>query len=108
MHKPLRLILRFKRRNGFIVWEEVCFSRQPNYIAASSMPREGEKDDTWKMVGAEGFEPTTPASQTLCATRLRYAPLPCSIAESSLLVKRSKEWLCMCYSVSLVRLQSAF
>jgi hypothetical protein len=34
--------------------------------------------------------------------------LPCSIAESSLLVKRSKEWLCMCYSVSLVRLQSAF
>jgi hypothetical protein len=26
------------------------------------------------MVGAEGFEPTTPASQTLCATRLRYAP----------------------------------
>jgi hypothetical protein len=27
-----------------------------------------------KLVGAEGFEPTTPASQTLCATRLRYAP----------------------------------
>jgi hypothetical protein len=27
------------------------------------------------VVGAEGFEPTTPASQTLCATRLRYAPL---------------------------------
>ena len=26
------------------------------------------------LVGAEGFEPTTPASQTLCATRLRYAP----------------------------------
>src|SRR5262249_46287691 len=28
------------------------------------------------VVGAEGFEPTTPASQTLCATRLRYAPTP--------------------------------
>ena len=27
-----------------------------------------------EVVGAEGFEPTTPASQTLCATRLRYAP----------------------------------
>ena len=27
-----------------------------------------------RVVGAEGFEPTTPASQTLCATRLRYAP----------------------------------
>ena len=27
-----------------------------------------------ELVGAEGFEPTTPASQTLCATRLRYAP----------------------------------
>ncbi len=26
------------------------------------------------VVGAEGFRPTTPASQTLCATRLRYAP----------------------------------
>ena len=26
------------------------------------------------VVGAIGFEPTTPASRTLCATRLRYAP----------------------------------
>src|SRR4051812_1721323 len=26
------------------------------------------------MVGARGFEPPTPASRTLCATRLRYAP----------------------------------
>ncbi len=26
------------------------------------------------LVGAVGFEPTTPASRTLCATRLRYAP----------------------------------
>ncbi len=26
------------------------------------------------MVGAEGFEPTTPWTQTKCATRLRYAP----------------------------------
>ena len=35
-------------------------------------PSVGEERDN--MVGAEGFEPTTPASQTLCATRLRYAP----------------------------------
>ena len=27
------------------------------------------------VVGAVGFEPTTPASRTLCATRLRYAPI---------------------------------
>jgi hypothetical protein len=27
------------------------------------------------MVGARGFEPPTPWSQTRCATRLRYAPL---------------------------------
>jgi hypothetical protein len=27
-----------------------------------------------KMVGAEGFEPPTPASQTLCSTRLSHAP----------------------------------
>ena len=40
------------------------------------------------MVGAEGFEPTTPASQTLCATRLRYAPMRGSIAEGGMLVKR--------------------
>ena len=26
------------------------------------------------MVGARGFEPPTPWSQTRCATRLRYAP----------------------------------
>ncbi len=28
----------------------------------------------WKMVGAKGFEPSTPRSRTVCATRLRYAP----------------------------------
>ena len=26
------------------------------------------------MVGARGFEPPTPSSRTMCATRLRYAP----------------------------------
>ena len=26
------------------------------------------------MVGVEGFEPTTPCSQSRCATRLRYTP----------------------------------
>ena len=41
-----------------------------------------------EMVGAEGFEPTTPASQTLCATRLRYAPTNSSITECGVLVKR--------------------
>ena len=33
-----------------------------------------ERRQEEEVVGAEGFEPTTPASQTLCATRLRYAP----------------------------------
>ena len=28
-----------------------------------------------KMVGATGFEPATPWSQTKCATKLRYAPI---------------------------------
>ena len=27
------------------------------------------------LVGARGFEPPTPRSRTVCATRLRYAPL---------------------------------
>ena len=29
------------------------------------------------MVGAIGFEPTTPCSRSRCATRLRYAPTCC-------------------------------
>ena len=28
------------------------------------------------MVGAAGFEPTTPSPPVKCATRLRYAPTP--------------------------------
>ena len=30
-----------------------------------------------KKVGARGFEPPTPWSQTMCATRLRHAPSDC-------------------------------
>src|SRR5690606_14036760 len=30
-------------------------------------------DPPW-LVGARGFEPPTPSSRTMCATRLRYAP----------------------------------
>ena len=30
--------------------------------------------DLEKLVGAIGFEPTTPCAQGRCATRLRYAP----------------------------------
>ena len=32
-----------------------------------------------KLIGAEGFEPPTPWSQTTCATKLRYAPTTISI-----------------------------
>src|SRR5438309_9457860 len=32
------------------------------------------KDEFGKLVGAIGFEPTTPCAQGRCATRLRYAP----------------------------------
>ena len=31
------------------------------------------------MVGARGFEPPTPCSQSRCATRLRYAPPTCRL-----------------------------
>ena len=34
----------------------------------------GSGSDKPKLVGAEGFEPPTPCSQSKCATRLRYAP----------------------------------
>ena len=29
-----------------------------------------------KMVGERGFEPPTPSSRTMCATRLRHSPNP--------------------------------
>jgi hypothetical protein len=32
-------------------------------------------DDHTVLVGAKGFEPSTPRSRTVCATRLRYAPI---------------------------------
>jgi hypothetical protein len=28
------------------------------------------------LVGVRGFEPPTPSSRTMCATRLRYTPIP--------------------------------
>ena len=31
--------------------------------------------ELYPQVGERGFEPPTPASQTLCAARLRYSPL---------------------------------
>ena len=37
------------------------------------------------MVGVKGLEPSTPWSQTRCATRLRYTPL---INRSAIIVKR--------------------
>lgn len=32
-----------------------------------------------KMVGQTGFEPATPCTPCMCATRLRYCPLPCGV-----------------------------
>jgi hypothetical protein len=37
-------------------------------------PLESSAGLTKKLVGARGFEPPTPWSRTMCATRLRYAP----------------------------------
>ena len=48
------------------------------------------------MVGAEGFEPPTPWSQTRCATKLRYAPsdvTKCIVANIRMLVKTFDEIL---------------
>lgn len=41
-------------------------------------------------VGEIGFEPTTPASQTLCATRLRYSPLPSAYSTAD--VQQNQAW----------------
>ena len=44
------------------------------------------------MVGVKGLEPSTPWSQTRCATRLRYTPLPKSftsdVKRTAIIVKR--------------------
>jgi hypothetical protein len=37
-------------------------------------PRVQQPFDSRILVGAIGFEPTTPCAQGRCATRLRYAP----------------------------------
>ena len=62
-----------RTRDNLLGRQELC---QLSYTriqasAANARPR--------AVVGARGFEPPTPASQTLCATRLRYAPPTVSI-----------------------------
>jgi hypothetical protein len=48
------------------------------------------------MVGARGFEPPTPRSRTVCATRLRYAPrsaddtIPATLAANGWLTLRDR------------------
>ena len=34
------------------------------------------------LVGAKGFEPSTPCSQSRCATKLRHAPQECAVANA--------------------------
>jgi hypothetical protein len=38
-------------------------------------PVEREPDHRVRFIGAAGFEPATPCSQSRCATKLRHAPL---------------------------------
>ncbi len=40
-----------------------------------------------ELVGAVGFEPTTPWSQTRCATKLRHAPIHLSFGTVQLIVR---------------------
>jgi len=40
------------------------------------------------VVGAKGFEPSTPCSQSRCATGLRYAPTACSVLDCAAMVNR--------------------
>ena len=41
-----------------------------------------------KLVGAAGFEPTTPSPPVKCATRLRYAPADVIIAAAQMACNR--------------------
>ncbi len=42
----------------------------------------------YKMVGARGFEPPAPCSQSRCATRLRYAPTFCALLALFIIVRK--------------------
>ena len=55
---------------------------------------------TFELVGAIGFEPTTPCAQGRCATRLRYAPTVLIIAN---LVVRFISGICQRIKQRIVR-----
>ena len=44
-------------------------------ISAPGQIKTGHKGPSFHLVGAAGFEPTTPCPPGRCATRLRYAPI---------------------------------
>jgi hypothetical protein len=50
------------------LFQQGCASKSPMCVLPRCYP------GTRKVVGAAGFEPTTPCAQGRCATRLRYAP----------------------------------
>ena len=43
-------------------------------VANPAEARTRERVEKCRMVGAKGFEPSTPCTPCRCATRLRYAP----------------------------------
>src|SRR5512141_3026919 len=43
------------------------------------------------LVGAKGFEPSTPASRTQCATGLRYAPTWCLVKGAGIVLHQRVE-----------------
>ena len=58
--------------------EKLGLTAKPLY----SRPGTGETKPNAEMVGAVGLEPTTPTSQTWCATELRYAPKHYKLSET--------------------------
>src|SRR5579863_2441392 len=51
-----------------------CESKHCDEDSAIDAPSQPRNYLVLKLVGAIGFEPTTPCAQGRCATRLRYAP----------------------------------
>lgn len=48
------------------------------------------------LVGVAGFEPATPSSRTMCATRLRYTPRPDGGLIAATFRSCKREWLHLC------------
>ena len=52
----------------------ICMDKLEYFRFRNMTGKKGAKENEWLLVGMTGFEPATPASRTLCSTRLSHIP----------------------------------